>query len=483
MNAQTTYLEHLAVQKLPQIRIQPDELAEKEEFRARLQKVCEKIVLDVSPPSPVALRLAPFGSISSGFAMPGSDMDLSLMMTSEVPGMFRMIEKALLDAGIGAHLLTRTRVPILKVCEKPSSELLSALREEREKWDAMTLEEREKHDSSARHDPEPPQDLKPNAVGSGVLPTTLRGGDEHNSTDNTLPTNGGTHDESRLHVQGDPQPAITSQTAELAFDDTATLSTLEQTQHPEKSSQSAAPDEPAAGAGDTDITPPQNHQAHKPRPKRQWYREKRLGPLDFPKDGVGVQCDINTANPLGIHNTLLLRCYSHCDPRIQSMVLFVKAWASKRQINSSRNGTLSSYGYVLMVLHFLVNVANPPVCPNLQLARQTPYAPDRKDLNAYCEGRDVRFWRNEAEIKQLAAKGLLTHNRDPLGLLLRNFFAYYAEHNGFIWTKQVLSLRTPGGILTKEQKGWTGAKTMMLDKVCRAGHIRAVVSLTRLRTR
>lgn len=37
-----------------------------------------------------------------------------------------------------------------------------------------------------------------------------------------------------------------------------------------------------------------------------------------------------------------------------------------RKINSPYQGTLSSYGYVLLVIFFLVHVKNPAVLPNLQ---------------------------------------------------------------------------------------------------------------------
>ena len=36
------------------------------------------------------------------------------------------------------------------------------------------------------------------------------------------------------------------------------------------------------------------------------------------------------------------------------------------KINSPYKGTLSSYGYVLLVIYFLVHVKSPPVLPNLQ---------------------------------------------------------------------------------------------------------------------
>ena len=139
------------------------------------------------------------------------------------------------------------------------------------------------------------------------------------------------------------------------------------------------------------------------------------------------------------------------------MVLFVKAWAKKRKINSSYSGTLSSYGYVLMVLHYLMNVTNPPVLPNLQ-----SLGVHQTGLGEVVDGYVVRFWRNEADIIAAAQRGQLTANREPLGALLNGFFQYYASNNygiTFRWMQEVLSLRSTGGILAKTDKGWVKAVT------------------------
>lgn len=199
-------------------------------------------------------------------------------------------------------------------------------------------------------------------------------------------------------------------------------------------------------------------------------RDRYKDHLEFPKTDIGIQCDINFSAHLAIHNTLLLRCYSHCDPRVKLMILFIKHWAKIRGINTPYRGSLSSYGYVLMVLHYLVNVTSPGVCPNLQIDRKDPpsYLPPAEiEARTTCNGCDVRFWRNEAEIKDLAAKKMLNHNHESVGALLRGFFEYYAQpgqmstenHRGFDWGREVLSLRTKGGIVTKQEKGWVGAKT------------------------
>ncbi|KAI1761207.1 hypothetical protein GGR53DRAFT_39688 [Hypoxylon sp. FL1150] len=200
-------------------------------------------------------------------------------------------------------------------------------------------------------------------------------------------------------------------------------------------------------------------------------RDRYHDSLEFPKNGVGVQCDINFSAHLALQNTLLLRCYSLTDHRVRPMVLFVKHWAKARGINTPYRGTLSSYGYVLMVLHYLVNIAEPFVCPNLQqLAPPDPNLPaEALEGITTCQGRSVRFWRDEQEIQRLACLGQLNQNRESIGSLLRGFFEYYAQSNtmstvqtrGFDWGRDVLSLRTHGGLLSKQEKGWIGAKTVV----------------------
>ncbi|KAI1090698.1 hypothetical protein F5B19DRAFT_461914 [Rostrohypoxylon terebratum] len=200
-------------------------------------------------------------------------------------------------------------------------------------------------------------------------------------------------------------------------------------------------------------------------------RDRYHDSLEFPKNGIGVQCDINFSAHLALQNTLLLRCYAYTDSRVRPIVLFVKHWAKARGINTPYRGTLSSYGYVLMVLHYLVNIAEPFVCPNLQqLAPPDPILPaEALEGITTCKGRDVRFWRDESEIQRLAREGRLNQNREPVGALLRGFFEYYAQNytmstvnkRGFDWGRDVLSLRTHGGLLSKQEKGWIGAKTVM----------------------
>lgn len=390
-----------------------EERSEKDLFRGKLESICHELCA-ADPNRLPRVSLHCFGSLMSGFASQGSDMDLVIvvdgvdatdaqfsLLGDDLP---RALEKRLLRLGYGARLLTRTRVPIIKICEKPGGSFLDKLRAERERWDLLSNEDKYPH---------------------------LHRDDGEQAEDEEI-----------------DQPQVVS------VDQTPPNIPAEAGAQEEGTSNDAPPEQ-------AEVVPPSPKRQAKPRTT--WTRERKAGPLDFPKGDVGILCDINFFNPLGIHNSQLLRCYSLCDSRVRPMVLFVKAWAKRRKINSSYSGTLPSYGYVLMVLHYLMNVARPPVIPNLQ-------GPWRPSFNSTLPGatavkvedRDVDFWRNEEEIVAAAKEGLLTSNREPLGYLLAGFFRYFASQSGypsFNWMRDVLALKKPGGIWSKQEKGWTGART------------------------
>lgn len=381
---QCAYLMSLAERETSK-EVNGKELQEKEAFRRRLERIVQNLVAEYAKDhvtvNPKSVRLKCYGSLASGFAVPGSDMDLLLMFPKdqgpigplEVESR-RMIEKALLDLGYGARLLTKTRVPILRVCQKPDPKLLSGLKKERQKWEEEVKQEEKERVMLA----------------SGLDP-------------NRLPTE------------------ITDEQSEAA---TVTFAELD-------TEPSIIP------------LPPSPVRAH--------------ANLEYTAD-VGIQCDINFSNYVAIHNTALLRCYCKCDPRVRPMGLFVKEWSKARKINTPYHGTLSSYGYIMMVLHYLMNIAQPPVIPNLQHLAKDQDAWNNKTNIELFEGFDVRFLRDEVMLERQAQAGQMTRNRESLGSLIRGFFRYYADNRGFHWMNEVISIRTQGGLLTKQAKGWTEAK-------------------------
>lgn len=435
---------------------------------------------------PKTISLACFGSLRSGFATCGSDMDLALVSPascpdpaspeSEIP---RLLEKVLLNLGYGARLLTKTRVPIIRFCEKPTPELVEALHENRAKWE----KERDA----------PPKPKKAMEVVTKKKFTAGDGGTSVETEKNGVPQ--------VEETQPNQSPTtITPPTTDLANGNPQNLAnTGNDTRLPdgqvktsEMSVMSRTDDELVylyklaikegwfehserviivkfieavrlhGADGDHENLVGLRHQLYDLPDVLSRYRVPPESHLDYPKTGVGIQCDINFSNHLALHNTRLLKCYSLCDPRVQPMIIVIKAWTKARKINSSYHGTLSSYGYVLMALHYLMNIVWPPVIPNLQLVSQASSPQDNYGLNGY----NVRFWQSEEEIIEAARRGQLTSNRtDTEGSLLRGFFHYYAHPHtgGFSWASDVISLRTPGGILRKEDKGWTGAKTVTLE--------------------
>ena len=544
LRAQVMFLEETAVMEIRKAEISPRDLEEKEALRMKLEQISRTIVtahetLKQGDFDAGSVALKCYGSLSSGFATKSSDMDLAFSSPSSVPSTTstnseipRLLEEAFLKAGYGARLLTRTRVPIIKFCEKPTPDLLEALRKNREKWERFKDqplrccncggEGHLSHSCTAPKKPKPCYrcgeigHVVKNCNGfvlSGIGNMTAQRLD--NSGQITQPKAAQESlTPSGLVIDGKPEIQVGS-TVQSHF---PTHAETQSRLFPEDSSISLMTDGhdpstlgPAQEAvGQTDVPESDEELVHLyhvamedgcfDEAERVIIREfihavQQYGPnstskelldtrlhlgcfsnrlqryrdrlsLDFPKAGVGVQCDINFSNQLALHNTLMLRCYSHCDPRVRPMILAIKSWAKTRKINSPYHGTLSSYGYVLMVLHYLVNVARPPLIPNLQLCRKAFQEGSGSKVNdTLIDGCNVRFWRSESEILECAAANQLTVNQELLGSLVRGFFEYFAMPvgGGFSWSYDVLSLRTQGGILSKKEKNWTAAKTIVVE--------------------
>lgn len=515
--AQCEHLEQMAAVEIPIVEMSAEEYAAKQEFRAKLEAVAQSALrkafkakleddthsalTTALPDRSSKLHLQCYGSLASGFATKGSDVDLTIVWEGPTPDdpvfvaeLPRILEKGILDAGFGARLLNRTRVPIVKICEKPTDELYNALKEERQNWDALPNEE--KYPSLAPPSPllqtssDPPSVPQAQAEADvakesqAICPDVSRSGNAMQSEKPIMAKEGTlafleqlkAMDRSHLENLETYCARFINTASKLLrsrqIDDHTAARYFLEGMPPAVSTEISAVVEARTDKADLglfdryyDAAMPIIAARNKPKPRieKPWLREKILGPLDFPKTGVGIQSDINFSSALAIHNTQLLRCYCHCDMRVRLMVLFVKAWAKRRKINSAYSGTLSSYGYVLMVLHFLINVARPPVIPNLQHS----FGAEHREVMAH--GYNISFWNDEGHIQHLAAQRQLTQNTEMLGSLLRGFFQYFAIQGsqvaggGFNWMKDVISIRTPMGILSKEGKGWTGAKTVTID--------------------
>ena len=529
-DTQINYLEDLAHVEILKAAISPEEFLEKQALRQSLELVCQRTVseYEMNRDRDAAfvsdsVELKCFGSLSTTFATKSSDMDLVLVSPMSQPepsspesNLPRLIEKALLDLGYGARLLTRTRVPIIRFCEKPTAELATLLLAERTKYekerdtpppDPKTEETRKRKEKRPKKPDStiprsPPNDAAANqAIVDVERQNNAKPDDDqgHNasesakssgSTSDAKQAKGGTASQTESEGQSkkptndregdDPSLADKSDMErarlyKLAIQD-GWYEPTERRVVKDFISAFERHGVQTQPSGGRDPKLYDNEQLEKARAALRdlpnilgRYRPPPAAhPLDFPKEGVGIQCDINFSNHLALHNSHLLKCYASCDPRVRQMVLFVKAWSKKRKINTPYHGTLSSYGYVLMVLHYLVNIANPPVVPNLQVSPLV-LQDEMSAKEVSLEGYNIQFFRNEEKILDLAHRGQLNFSQEPLGSLLQGFFHYFAQQGygspsgGFAWTQNALSLRTMGGTIPKQAKGWTGAKTETVD--------------------
>ncbi|KAI9738726.1 MAG: hypothetical protein M1834_008231 [Cirrosporium novae-zelandiae] len=471
--AQVQYLRHEIKTVLSMAQAPERELEMKERLRQRLERIIlgalDKAVRELQSPDDFDVNdysLACYGSLANGFANKGADMDLALSgpklpLRKANGGLFSIIndapsiiEKRLLDLGYGARLLVKTKCPIIRFCEKPGEELLEALqnnRFHRERRDKSTSDQyTDSKQSPANYGAKPLLKMTPSAwkeLNSKKLVESICAvqGLAVDSPPRTPVRSPGT-----IVKGGSPLDIDSPENIQNFLEAVKARSN----RNPQQHLQHTPPTESTKPDPGNQVQPSLNDTTYRPEPSK--------AELEYPKLGVGIQCDINVDNDLGIYNSKLLACYCECDCRVGQLGRFIKVWVKQRKINSAYDGSLCSYGYTLMVIHFLMNVADPPVIPNLQNIDPTPLGSSFSHFQA--GDIHMQFWADRHKIRKAARRGTITPNTQSVADLLCDFFEYYAQLSyrtiggGFRWTQDVISLRTPGGLLSKQMKGWTGAR-------------------------
>lgn len=222
-------------------------------------------------------------------------------------------------------------------------------------------------------------------------------------------------------------------------------------------------------------------------------------PLAPDDDEEKVECDLSMHNPLAVLNTALLRTYAEITPVTRVLSSIIKQWAKARDINNPARHTLSSYGYIIMLLHFMTYhkrtgnglvapVAPPegepryrmqpgqqgtPLLPNLQwmdptwpgFPRGTPYRelpalPRQMIKHPIEEGKVVNsfFYKPNTPNDKGVLQMLFPGQDLSLAILLASFFRYYAYE--FDYKRFVVSLHSTAtrGLVEREVKaeldGW-----------------------------
>ncbi|CAH0476964.1 unnamed protein product [Peronospora belbahrii] len=199
----------------------------------------------------------------------------------------------------------------------------------------------------------------------------------------------------------------------------------------------------------------------------------RIPIVMFVSRASGIECDLCVENRLAQRNTSLLRAYASADPRVRILAYVIKHFVKQRRMNCAAEGTLSSYGYLLLLIHFLQR-QNPPVLPVLQaLPPNWPDEPREELPRVVCRGPsdeldpsasngtegasgiDTYFYdpfafRKSSE-KLASLRNCCARNTQAVGELLLGFFRYFGLQ--FDASRDVVSVRHPdAGIVTKDEK-------------------------------
>ncbi|KAE9322504.1 hypothetical protein PF008_g17577 [Phytophthora fragariae] len=199
----------------------------------------------------------------------------------------------------------------------------------------------------------------------------------------------------------------------------------------------------------------------------------RIPIIMFVSRASGIECDLCVENRLAQRNTSLLRSYASADPRVRMLAYVIKRFVKQRRMNCAAEGTLSSYGYLLLLIHFLQR-QNPPVLPVLQaLPPNWPDEPKEKLPSVLCRGPSDELDPNAADghsgietyfydpfafrepnEKLAALNEFGARNTQSVGELLLGFLRYYGLQ--FDATRDVVSVRRPdAGTVTKDEKRHT----------------------------
>ncbi|CAJ0573604.1 unnamed protein product, partial [Mesorhabditis spiculigera] len=115
-----------------------------------------------------------------------------------------------------------------------------------------------------------------------------------------------------------------------------------------------------------------------------------------------LDADISYYNLLAMHNSRLISTYCDIWPPLRSLGIFVKLWAKNNQIGDAACGSISSYGHMLLLIHFLQQADILPVLS------EAPWTDGLE--KQFCEGFDVTFASDVESIKvvQIRRKAMLT---------------------------------------------------------------------------
>nr|XP_045624823.1 uncharacterized protein LOC123774531 [Procambarus clarkii] len=166
-----------------------------------------------------------------------------------------------------------------------------------------------------------------------------------------------------------------------------------------------------------------------------------------------LEGDLSLYNTLALQNTKLLHTYANIDHRVKCLGYAMKYFAKLCDIGDASRGSLSSYAYILMVLHFLQQ-CKPPVIPVLQeLWDHSKPAP-----RLMIDGWNAWFYEDVKSLRHVWKDH--GKNKESVGHLWVSMLCYYTET--FNWKENVVTIRQFAP-LTRLQKLWNSRCIVIED--------------------
>ena len=164
----------------------------------------------------------------------------------------------------------------------------------------------------------------------------------------------------------------------------------------------------------------------------------------YARDG-SLSFDICFLNDIAVVNSSLLREYSLLDSRVRMLMLAVKSFAKYKGVANAADGTMSSYGWLNLVVFYLQCIG---LVPNLQCPRLM----EERDFVPSGHWHNVNGLKTYSLTKDMVAKKDTPKSSQPLDdpsmpTLLYGFFNFYSN----VFPRQTIaaSIRFGGCTLQK----------------------------------
>jgi DNA polymerase sigma len=140
-----------------------------------------------------------------------------------------------------------------------------------------------------------------------------------------------------------------------------------------------------------------------------------------------IEIDVSFNHEVVVLNSELLAAYSSLSDKVRQLVVLIKFWAKQRDVNDSLQGTLSSYSYVLLVIHYLQQIK---CLPNLQRPDKSVW-PSEIPTRLSDHGKCSTWYLENPEKSQFPSEVARLESLS-LKRLLIGFFEYYTWEFNFV---------------------------------------------------